>query len=48
MNFVRSNNLSKFENQRFSPRGCKDIGILKFEFVAKVQLLFSTAAKFCK
>ena len=29
---------------RFSPTGCKDIGISKFEFVAKTQLLFILGA----
>ena len=33
-----SNNLS-LKYQRFSPSGCKDIGILKIEFVAKIQFL---------
>ena len=38
MNSVRSNNLS-LKYQRFTPSGCKDIGIIKFEFVAKTQVL---------
>ena len=38
MNFVRSNNLS-LKYQKLTPLGCKDIGIIKFEFVAKTQFL---------
>ena len=38
MNTVRSNNLS-LKNQRSTPSGFKDIGIRKFEFVAKTQFL---------
>ena len=38
MNYVRSNNLS-LKYQRFTPSGCKDTGIGKFEFVAKTQFL---------
>ena len=34
MNSVRSNNL-RLKYQRFTPSGWKDIGIRKFEFVAK-------------
>ena len=28
------------KNQRFAPSGCKDIGIRRFEFVAKTQFLY--------
>ena len=38
MNCVRSDNLS-LKNQRCTQTGCKDIGILNFEFVAKTQFL---------
>ena len=38
MNPDTSNNLS-LKYQRFTPSGCKDIGIKKFEFVAKTQFL---------
>ena len=38
MNSVRSNNVS-LKYQRPTPSGCKDIGIRKFEFVAKTQFL---------
>ena len=38
MNSVRSNHLS-LKYQRFTPSGYKDIGIRKFEFVAKTQFL---------
>ena len=38
MNSVGSNNLS-LKCQRFTPTGCKDIGIKKFEFVAETQFL---------
>ena len=34
MNSIRSNNLS-LKYQRFTPSGCTNIGIRKFEFVAK-------------
>ena len=30
-----------FKYQRRTPSGCKDIGIRKFEFVAKTQFLWS-------
>ena len=39
MNPDRSNNLS-LKYQTFTPSGCKDIGIRKFEFVAKTQFLY--------
>ena len=39
MNSVRSNSLS-LKYQGFSPSGCQDIGIRKFEFVAKTQFLY--------
>jgi len=38
MNSVRSNNLS-LKYQVFTPSGLQDIGIIKFEFVAKTQFL---------
>ena len=38
MSYVRLKNLS-LNNQRFTPSVCKDIGIRKFEFVAKTQFL---------
>ena len=38
MNYVRSNSLS-LKNQMFTLSYCKDIGIRKFEFVAKTQFL---------
>ena len=38
MNSDKSNNLS-FKYQKFEPSGCKEIGIRKFEFVAKTQFL---------
>ena len=38
MNFVRSNNLS-LKYQRFTPSGSKDKGIIKIEFVSKIQFL---------
>ena len=40
---VRLNNLN-LKYQRFTPSGCKDIGIRKSEFVTKTQFLF----KICK
>ena len=39
MNSVGSNNVS-LKYQRPTPFGCKDIGIRKFEFVAKTQFLY--------
>ena len=45
MNSVRSNNVS-LKYQRPTLSGCKDIGIGKFEFVAKTQFLFGS--KFLK
>ena len=42
MNYVRSNNLS-LKYQRFASSGSKDIGIIKFEFVAKTQFLYELA-----
>ena len=38
INFGRLNNQS-WEYQGFPPSGCQDIGISKFEFVAKTQFL---------
>ena len=38
MNFVESKNLS-LKYQRFTPSGCKLIGIKKFEFVETDKLL---------
>ena len=40
MNSFRLNNLS-FKNQNFTPSGCEDIMIRKFELVAKTQCLDS-------
>ena len=37
-NSVKSKNLS-LKSQRFTPSGCKDKGIRKFEFMAKTQFL---------
>ena len=37
-NYDRSNSLS-LKYQRFTPSGCKDIGIRKFEFVAKTHFI---------
>ena len=39
MNSVKSNSLS-LKYRRFTPSGCKDIEIRKFEFVAKTQFLY--------
>ena len=36
MNSVRSTNLS-LNYQKFTPSGCKDIGLRKYEFVAKTR-----------
>ena len=36
---VRSNHIS-LKYQRFTPSGCKNIGIRKFKFVAKTQFLY--------
>ena len=44
MNSVKLNNLS-LKYQRFTPLGCKDIGIRIFEFVAKTQFLCSVIQK---
>ena len=44
MNCVRSDNLS-LKNQRCTQTGCKDIGILNFEFDAKTQFLFNGLLK---
>ena len=38
MNSVSMNNLS-FKYQRFTPSGCKNIGIRKFEFATKFEFL---------
>ena len=38
MNFVKENNQS-LKYQRFTQSGRKDIGLTKFEFVAKTQIL---------
>jgi len=42
MNSVRLNNLS-LKRQRFTLLGYKDLGIIKFEFVANSQFLLKTA-----
>ena len=39
MNSVKWNNL-RLKYHRFTPSGCKDIRIRKFEFVAKIQFLY--------
>ena len=39
VNSARSNSL-KFELSRFKQSGCKDIGIKKFEFMARTQLIW--------
>ena len=44
LNLVRSTNLS-LKYQRFTPSGCKEIWIRKFEFVAKNQLLIINVRK---
>ena len=44
MNSVISNNLS-LKYQRFTPSGCKDLGIGKFEFVAMAQFLLHNIIK---
>ena len=38
MIYVRLNNVS-LKYQRFEPLGCKDIGIINFQFVTKTQFL---------
>ena len=42
MNYVRSNG-SSLKYQRFASSGCKDIGMRKFEFVAKKTSIFLSA-----
>ena len=39
INSARSNSLS-LKYQRFTPSGCKDIGVRKFKFAAKTQFLY--------
>ena len=39
MNYVRLEYLG-LKYQRFTPLGCNDIGIGKFEFVVKTQILY--------
>ena len=39
MNYVRLSNAS-LKYQRFTPSGCRNIGIRQFEFVAKTQFLY--------
>ena len=46
INFVMSNNLS-LKYQRFTTSGSKDIGINKFEFVTKIQFLYTVLEIFC-
>ena len=41
INSIRSNSLS-LKYQRFTPSGCKDKGVRKYEFVAKTQFLCKT------
>ena len=38
MNYIKSNNLN-LKIKRFTPSGCYDKGVGKFEFVAKTQFL---------
>ena len=40
MNSVRSNNVNLKYQRPITLFGCKDIGIRKFEFVAKTQFLY--------
>ena len=40
MNYVRLSNPS-LKYLRFTPSGCRDIGLRKFEFVAKTQFLLT-------
>ena len=44
INSVGSNNLS-FKYKRFTPLGCKDIDIRKFEFEAKIQFFLPQRRK---
>ena len=44
INSGRSNSLS-LKYQRFTPSGCKDIGVRKCKFVAKTQFLYQTFNK---
>jgi len=39
MNAIRANNVS-LKYQRFTTKGCKDIGFTKTEFAAKTQFLY--------
>ena len=45
INSVSSNSVS-FKYQRFPPSGCKDIEIIKFDFLTKIQFLYSKADSF--
>ena len=47
MNSVWSYNLS-FRFQRFTPHGCKDIAIKKFEFVARTPFLYTKIYMYTK
>ena len=44
MNSVKSNKLS-LKYKRFTPSGCKDIGIIKSEFAVKTHFLFMNVFK---
>jgi len=39
MKYIRLNN-PRLKYQRFTPTGCRDIGIRTFQFVAKTQILY--------
>ena len=45
MNSVRSNNLS-LKYQRFTPSGCNDVGIRKFDFVQEVSCFLRKRDKY--
>ena len=45
MNYVSSNNIG-LKYQSRTPSGCIDIGVNKFEFVAKTRVLFCMFCKF--
>ena len=39
-NYLLDQTIVSFKYKRFTPSGCEDIGIRKFEFVAKTQFLY--------
>ena len=41
-------NVKNFKNQRFRPSGCKDIGIIQFEFERNVQFIHFKFRMFIK